>query len=269
MPFTLLPAVDVANGQAVRLVQGDAGSATSNGPAVDAALAWQLDGAEWIRLVDLDAAFGRGSNAELLASVVRQLDVKVELAGGIHDDESLNRALATGCERVILASTALANPTWCGQVIEEHGDRIAVSVDVRTIEQSGISWYRLAPRGATRDGIDRVRVVEGTDLWETIRWLDLAGCTRYIVTDVNRDGMLLGPNVDLYRELSQRTSAAVLASGGIATVADLVELAGVTATTDDGCVRRLEGSIVGKALYQGCFTLRQAREALSGPSGRD
>jgi len=106
----LLPAVDVINGQAVRLVQGKAGSETEYGTALEAALNWQRDGAEWIHLVDLDAAFGRGSNGELLAEVVRALEVKVELSGGIRDDDSLKAALATGCARVNIGTAALENP---------------------------------------------------------------------------------------------------------------------------------------------------------------
>jgi phosphoribosyl isomerase A len=142
----LLPAVDVAGGQAVRLVQGAAGSETSYGDPLEAALAWQSAGAEWIHLVDLDAAFGRGSNAELLAQVTGKLEVKVELSGGIRDDASLARALATGCTRVNIGTAAMENPDWVRRVIAEHGDRVAIGLDVR--------GRTLAARGWTKEGGD-------------------------------------------------------------------------------------------------------------------
>ncbi|MHA6795280.1 bifunctional 1-(5-phosphoribosyl)-5-((5-phosphoribosylamino)methylideneamino)imidazole-4-carboxamide isomerase/phosphoribosylanthranilate isomerase PriA [Pseudonocardia bannensis] len=244
MSFTLLPAVDVADGQAVRLVQGEAGTETGYGDPLEAALAWQRDGAEWIHLVDLDAAFGRGSNAELLAGVVGELDVAVELSGGIRDDASLQRALATGCARVNLGTAALENPEWCARVVGEHGDRIAVGLDVRITEQG----HRLAARGWTTDG---------GDLWETLARLDRDGCARYVVTDVSKDGTLRGPNTELLRDVANATTAPVVASGGIAEVSDLVALAELAATGVN-----LEGSIVGKALYAGRFTLPEALAAV-------
>lgn len=230
----LLPAVDVADGQAVRLVQGEAGSETTYGSPMAAAQAWQSDGAEWIHLVDLDAAFGRGSNAELLAEVVGKLDVNVELSGGIRDDESLERALATGCRRVNLGTAALENPDWTASVIARYGDRIAVGLDVR--------GNTLAARGWTR---------EGGDLWEVLARLDADGCQRYVVTDVTKDGTMRGPNTDLLRQVCEFTHAPVVASGGVSSLADLRALRGLT---DAG----VEGAIVGKALYAGAFTLPEA-----------
>jgi phosphoribosyl isomerase A len=241
--FVLLPAVDVADGQAVRLVQGAAGTETGYGDPLEAALSWQRAGAEWVHLVDLDAAFGRGSNAELLADVVRQLDVQVELSGGIRDDESLARALSTGCARVNLGTAALEDPAWCARAIAAHGDRIAVGLDVRITEQG----HRLAARGWTTDG---------GDLWETLERLDADGCARYVVTDVSKDGTLGGPNLELLREVCKATEAPVIASGGVSTIADLVALAGLAG---DG----VEGSIVGKALYAGRFTLIDALAAVA------
>jgi phosphoribosylanthranilate isomerase len=240
--FTLLPAVDVVDGKAVRLVQGEAGTETDYGSPLEAALAWQNAGASWVHLVDLDAAFGRGSNRELLAEVTGKLDVQVELSGGIRDDESLRAALATGCRRVNLGTAALENPKWCADAIAEFGDKIAVGLDVRITEQG----HRLATRGWTKDG---------GDLWEILERLDDDGCVRYVVTDVSRDGTLTGPNVDLLRAVCARTDAAVVASGGISTVADLLELSKLAV---DG----LEGSIVGKALYAGAFTLQEALAAV-------
>jgi len=240
--FTLLPAVDVADGKAVRLVQGEAGTETSYGDPLEAAQAWQAGGAEWIHLVDLDAAFGRGSNRELLAEVVGRLDVKVELSGGIRDDESLKAALATGCARVNLGTAALEDPEWCARVIAEHGERIAVGLDVRITPEG----HRLAARGWTKDG---------GDLWEVLDRLNRDGCARYVVTDVSKDGTLRGPNLELLREVCARTDAPVIASGGVSSLDDLRALAALSA---DG----VEGAIVGKALYAGAFTLPEALAAV-------
>jgi phosphoribosylanthranilate isomerase len=238
MSLVLLPAVDVADGQAVRLVQGEAGTETSYGEPFDAAMAWQSAGAEWIHLVDLDAAFGRGSNRELLAAVTGKLDVKVELSGGIRDDDSLAAALATGCARVNIGTAALENPEWCRKIIAEHGDQIAVGLDVR--------GTTLAARGWTR---------EGGDLWEVLDRLEADGCPRYVVTDVTKDGTLRGPNVDLLREVCTRTDKPVVASGGVSSLDDLRALAGLVSYG-------VEGAIVGKALYAGAFMLEEALEAV-------
>ena len=237
----LLPAVDVVEGQAVRLVQGEAGSATSYGDPMDAARAWVEQGAEWIHLVDLDAAFGRGSNTELLARMVGELEVAVELSGGIRDDESLRRALGSGARRVNLGTAALEDPEWTARVIGEHGDQVAVGLDVR--------GTTLAARGWTQ---------EGGDLWEVLARLDEAGCARYVVTDVTKDGTLRGPNLELLREVCARTAAPVVASGGVSSLADLAALRGLT---DQG----VEGAIVGKALYAGAFTLAEALEVAGRP----
>ena len=237
----LLPAVAVAAGQAVRLVQGEAGSETSYGDPLDAALAWQRAGAEWIHLVDLDAAFGRGSNRELLAKVVAAVDVRVELSGGIRDDASLEAALATGCSRVNLGTAALEDPDWTRSAIARHGDRVAVGLDVR--------GTTLAARGWTRDG---------GDLWETLARLDADGCARYVVTDVTKDGTLRGPNLDLLRQVCERTTRPVVASGGISGLDDLVALRELVGTG-------VEGAIVGKALYAGAFTLEQALDVAGRP----
>jgi 1-(5-phosphoribosyl)-5-[(5-phosphoribosylamino)methylideneamino] imidazole-4-carboxamide isomerase/N-(5'phosphoribosyl)anthranilate isomerase len=239
--LVLLPAVDVAGGQAVRLVQGAAGSETSYGDPLEAALAWQSAGAEWIHLVDLDAAFGRGGNAELLAQVTGKLDVKVEMSGGIRDDESLERALATGCARVNIGTAAMENPDWVREIIARHGGKIAVGLDVR--------GRTLAARGWTS---------EGGELYETLERLDAQGCARYVITDVLKDGMLRGPNLDLYRDVCSRTKAPVVASGGVSSLADLRALAGLTPIG-------VEGAIVGKALYAGAFTLEEALAAVSEP----
>ena len=241
--LVLLPAVDVAGRQAVRLVQGAAGSETSYGDPVDAALAWQSAGADWVHLVDLDAAFGRGSNAGLLADVVGQLDIKVEMSGGIRDDASLERALATGCARVNIGTAAMENPDWVREVIAKYGDKVAVGLDVR--------GRTLAARGWTK---------EGGDLYEALDRLDAEGCARYVITDVLKDGMLKGPNLDLYRDVCSRTKAPVVASGGVSSLDDLRALAGLTGAG-------VEGAIVGKALYAGAFTLEEALAAVSVAAG--
>lgn len=244
MSLILLPAVDVVEGRAVRLVQGVAGSETEYGSALDAALGWQRDGAEWIHLVDLDAAFGRGSNRELLADVVGRLDVAVELSGGIRDDESLKAALATGCRRVNLGTAALENPQWCAAAIAEHGDKVAVGLDVK-LENGD---YRLRGRGWETDG---------GDLWPVLDRLVGEGCSRFVVTDVTKDGTLNGPNLELLASVTERTDAPVIASGGVSSLDDLRAIATLTD-------RGVEGAIVGKALYAGRFTLPEALSAVSG-----
>ncbi len=237
MSLTLLPAVDVAGGQAVRLVQGAIGTETSYGDPVEAALQWQRDGAQWIHLVDLDAAFGRGRNSELLADVVRRVDVAVELSGGIRDDKSLDAALATGAARVNVGTAALEDSDWVRRAIARVGDRLAVGLDVRGVT--------LAARGWTS---------EGGELFDVLGRLDADGCARYVVTDVRRDGTLTGPNLDLLRRVTAATERPVVASGGVSCLDDLRAIAAVPG---------VEGAIVGKALYAGAFTLPQALAAVA------
>ena len=232
----LLPAGDVKDGRAVRLVQGELDAETAYGNPLEVALEFQAAGAEWLHLVDLDAAFGRGENSALLAEVVGKLDIKVELSGGIRDDESLRRALATGCVRVNLGTAALENPGWTARVIAENGDRIAVGLDVR--------GHVLAARGWTQ---------EGGDLFETIERLERDGCSRYVVTDVTKDGTLKGPNLELLQEVCAVTKKPVVASGGISSLDDIAALSSLNGIG-------VEGAIVGKALYAGAFTLQQALE---------
>lgn len=238
--LTLLPAVDVKDGQAVQLVQGVDGTEKVFGDPLEAARRWQEAGAEWIHLVDLDAAFGRGSNAEVIARVTEAMDLKVELSGGIRDDASLERALATGCERVNIGTAAMEHPDWCSRIIGRHGDRIAIGLDVK--------GDRLAARGWTR---------EGGDLFETLDRLEAAGCARYVVTDVASDGMLSGPNYELLGAICARTEAPVIASGGVSTLEDLRRLRGLIPIG-------IEGAIIGTALYVGNFTLTEALAVASG-----
>ena len=237
----LLPAVDVADGQAVRLVQGEAGSETSYGSPLEAALQWQKDGAEWIHLVDLDAAFGRGDNRDILHKVIKKLDVKVELSGGIRDDQSLAAAMKMGATRVNLGTAALENPEWTERAIDQYGEAIAVGLDVR--------GTTLAARGWTQ---------EGGDLWEVLDRLERAGCARYVVTDVTKDGTLQGPNLELLKEVARKTDKPVVASGGISSLDDIAALRELVPTG-------VEGAIVGKALYSGAFTLPQALAVAGAP----
>ena len=230
----LLPAVDIAGGQAVQLVQGVAGSEKRFGDPIEAALRWQSAGAEWLHLVDLDAAFGRGENRALQAEIVGRLDIAVEMSGGIRDDDSLQAAMSAGCRRVNIGTAALEQPEWCAQAIATHGDRVAVGLDVR--------GRTLAARGWTR---------EGGDLYEVLARLDAEGCARYVVTDVNKDGMLQGPNLELLRAVCAVTDRPVVASGGITELDDLAALQGLVG-------EGVEGAIIGTALYEGRFSLEDA-----------
>jgi phosphoribosyl isomerase A len=234
-PLELLPAVDVAAGRAVRLVQGEAGSETGYGDPVEAALDWARQGASWIHLVDLDAAFGRGENAAVIQAVIDRVpEVRIELSGGIRDEASLERALGTGADRVNIGTAALEDPDWTAEAIAIHGERIAVGLDVR--------GTTLAARGWTS---------EGGDLWEVLDRLERAGCARYVVTDVHKDGTLGGPNLELLRGVLRATGKPVVASGGVSSLDDLRVLRSLT---DEG----LEGAIIGKALYAGRFSLVEA-----------
>jgi len=232
----ILPAIDIKEGRAVRLIQGELTKESNYGLPVEVAQEFSAAGASWIHLVDLDAAFGIGSNFELIQQVISSVDIKVELSGGIRDDDSLKRALSTGCNRINLGTAAIENPEWTAKVIGQYGEKIAVGLDVR--------GHTLATRGWTE---------QGGDLFEMITKLDAAGCSRYIVTDVTKDGTLTGPNLELLREVCVATKAPVIASGGISALQDLIDL---RAMTNLG----IEGAIVGKAIYSGAFTLAQALE---------
>ncbi|MGE5831056.1 MAG: HisA/HisF-related TIM barrel protein [Micromonosporaceae bacterium] len=228
MALTLLPAVDVA-----------AGLSIDGGDPLAAALAWQRDGAAWIHLVDLDAAFGRGSNIELLRDIIGRLDVSVELSAGVRDEATLVAALATGAARIIVGTAALHDPQWCDRVVGEHGERVAVGLDVR--------GRMLAARGGAGDG---------GDVHTALERLNKAGCARYVVTDVVRDGAMGGPNLDLLREVCTQTDAPVIASGGVSTLDDLRALAALEA-------EGVQGVITGKAILAGAFTVAEALAVLA------
>ena len=236
----LLPAVDVADGQAVRLAQGDARSQTSFGDPLEAAESFVDQGAEWLHLVDLDAAFGRGENTAVLRRVVDALAgrINIELSGGIRDEESLKRALDTGARRVNLGTAALVDMDWVTRAIRQHGDKVAVGLDVR--------GTTLTARGGA-----------GTvgELFEVLPQLGAAA--RFIVTDVDTDGMMTGPNLQLLRDVCARTDTPVIASGGISTLDDIAAIRELVPLG-------VEGAILGKALYEGAFTLREALAVANG-----
>ena len=229
----ILPAIDVKEGSAIRLVQGELDKQSKYGDPLEIATQFVASGASWIHLVDLDAAFGLGNNFEVLASVIKSVDIKIELSGGIRDDESLNRALSTGCTRINLGTAALEQPEWTESVIKKHGDKIAVGLDVRGRQLSARGWTK-----------------SGGDLFEAITRLDKVGCARYVLTDITRDGTLTGPNLELLKEVTSFTKTPIVASGGISSLRDVKTL---TQLTNDG----VEGVIIGKALYAGAFTLAQ------------
>lgn len=229
----ILPAIDIKEGVAIRLVQGELDKQSKYGDPLQIAAEFVAAGASWIHLVDLDAAFGLGNNFEVLASVIKSVDIKIELSGGIRDDESLNRALSTGCSRINLGTAALEQPEWTESVIKKHGDKIAVGLDVRGRQLSARGWTK-----------------SGGDLFETITRLDKAGVARYVLTDITRDGTLTGPNLELLKEVTSFTKTPIVASGGISSLTDIKTL---TQFTNLG----VEGVIIGKALYAGAFTLAQ------------
>lgn len=239
----LLPAVDVRDGQAVRLVQGESGSESVYGDPLEAALKWQRAGAQWLHLVDLDAAFGTGENIDVLTRVAQGTQMNIEMSGGIRDDESLKRALSLNPARVNLGTAALEDPRWTAKVIRQYGEKIAVGLDVR--------GDTLAARGWTQDG---------GNLWDVLERLEADGCSRYVVTDVTKDGTLRGPNLELLKAVAQRTRKPVVASGGIATLDDIAALRHLVEVG-------VKGAIMGKALYAGRFTLEQALEVAGGHEG--
>lgn len=243
MSFEILPAVDCVQGRAVRLHQGEAGTEQDYGSPLEAALRWQEQGATWVHCVDLDAAFNRGSNHEVFAEITKQLDIKVELTGGIRDDASLERALATGAQRVNIGTAALENPEWIAQALAQHGDFIAVDLAVRLED----GQWRTKGNGWVSDG---------GDLWEVLERLDSQGCQRFVLTDVSKDGTLAGPNIELLEEVAAATDAKIVASGGISTIEDIVAVANTTA-------ENIDSVIVGKALYEQRFTLPQALDAVA------
>lgn len=230
----LLPAVDVSQGKAVRLTQGAKGTEEEFGDPLQVALNWQELGAQWLHLVDLDRAFGTGSNFEILKKTVETLDIKVEISGGIRDDESLAKALATGAQRVNLGTAALEDPEWTKKVISEYGEKIAIGLDVRGNQLSARGWTK-----------------EGGELFETLARLEADGAARYVVTDVTKDGTLQGVNTDLLLKIAQITKKPLVASGGIGSLADIEKLVSLVS---DG----IEGAILGKALYAKKFTLPEA-----------
>jgi 1-(5-phosphoribosyl)-5-[(5-phosphoribosylamino)methylideneamino] imidazole-4-carboxamide isomerase/N-(5'phosphoribosyl)anthranilate isomerase len=241
MKLELLPSVDIASGRAVRLTQGKAGTEEGFNHPTQAAQNWIDAGAEWIHLVDLDVAFGRGSNREAIAEVIAIAGrTRIELSGGIRDDATLHAAIELGSTRVNLGTAALEDPQWTAEVIGRYGEKIAVGLDVR--------GTTLAARGSTK---------EGGQLFDVLARLEEAGCARYVVTDVTKDGTLRSPNLDLLKSVMKYTSKPVVASGGISSLSDIENLKSLVPLG-------LEGAILGKALYANKFSLQQALEVANG-----
>ena len=236
----ILPAIDVKDGVAIRLTKGELDNQSKYGDPLEVAGEFVKSGVNWIHLVDLDAAFGLGNNFEILDSIIKSVDIKIQLSGGIKDDESLNRALTTNCSRINLGTAALDNPEWVESVIKKHGDKIAVALDV--------DGKVLSPRGGTKSG---------GDLFQMITRLDKAGCARYVLTDVNRDGALSGPNLELLKEVTSFTKTPIVASGGVSSLSDVKSLMQLT---NQG----VEAVIIGKGLYTGAFTLAQVLATVKG-----
>jgi phosphoribosyl isomerase A len=240
MSLHLLPAVDLLDGQAARLVQGAMGTETSYGDPIQAAGAFVEQGADWLHVVDLDAAFGRGPrNRGQLARVVEAVaPVRVEASGGVREPADLAALLDLGAARVVIGTAALEGPEWVLDACREHGDAVAVGLDARGRVLQARGW-----------------TASGGDLFDTLAKLDAAGCRRFVYTEVARDGMLSGPAIDSLERVLAATERPVIASGGVSSLDDLRALAPLAA-------RGLEGVIVGKALYAGRFTVAEALATL-------
>jgi 1-(5-phosphoribosyl)-5-[(5-phosphoribosylamino)methylideneamino] imidazole-4-carboxamide isomerase/N-(5'phosphoribosyl)anthranilate isomerase len=244
MSLTLLPAVDLLDGQAARLVQGALGTETGYGDPVSAAKEFVAQGATWLHVVDLDAAFGRGpGNRQQIERIVEAVaPAKVEASGGVRRPEDLEALLELGAARVVVGTAALEDPEWVLRACERHTDAVAVGLDAR--------GRTLQARGWT---------ASGGDLFETLQRLDAGGCHRFVYTEVATDGMLTGPPIASLAAVLDATRRPVIASGGVSGLEDLRALGQLEASG-------LEGVIVGKALYAGRFTVAQALDAL-GPVG--
>ena len=236
----IFPAIDVKDGVAIRLTKGELNNQSKYGDPLEVANEFVKSGVNWIHLVDLDAAFGIGDNSEILASIIKNINIKIQLSGGIKDEQSLNKALATGCSRINIATSALEQLDWVESVIHKHGDKICVSLDV--------NGKVLSPRGSNKSG---------GDLFQVITRLDKVRCARYVLTDVNRDGALNGPNLELLKEVTSFTKTPIVASGGVSSLNDVKSLMQLT---NQG----VEAVIIGKALYTGAFTLTQALATVKG-----
>lgn len=238
--LTLFPAVDIRFGKSVRLFQGQAGSETVYGSPLEVAEA--LIGAGWLHVVDLDAAFGEGNNRDAVREIVDRLGVKVDLSGGLRDTAAVEAAFAAGASRVSVGTAAVANPTWVGELVDRFGDSVAVDLACQLVDDQ----WRVSTHGW---------VADGGDLWEVLESLDAQGCRRFVVTDVSRDGAMVGPNVELLREVAAATDATVTASGGVSTLDDLRTLAEYEA-------EGIDGVIVGKAFVEKAFTVEDALRVL-------
>ena len=235
-PLTIIPAIDIKAGRAVRLHQGKASQVTDYGDPVERAYEFERTGARWLHVVDLDAAFGEGDNRGIVESIVANVDISVEVSGGLRDSDAVARALDSGAHRVTLGTAAVEDPGWAAKMIERYGSRIVIGLDVRDGLVATHGWTKSA--GAMVD---------------LIRRFDDAGCEMYMVTDISKDGTLTGPNLDLLRESAELTSGSIIASGGVASLDDVALLRELVPTG-------FEAVIIGKAFYEGYFTVAEACE---------
>lgn len=234
----LLPAVDIKDGKCVRLVQGDfARETVYDEDPVAVAKRYEAEGAQWLHVVDLDAALeGEPRNRALVKEVIGSVDIPVQCSGGIRTVDAIDAAKDAGASRVVVGTAALRDPDFVCDAAARHGDFLAVGLDVR--------GQTLQARGWTE---------EAGELWPTLQRLVREGVTRFVVTDVARDGMLQGPNYTLLAEVLEYTDRPVVASGGVSSTEDLKNLARMG----------VEGCIVGKALYAGKFTLPEALQVVA------
>lgn len=229
----IYPAIDIKDGRAVRLRQGLAADVTDYGTPAEAAMDWKTQGATYLHVVDLDGAFeGKGRNLPLVAEIVRETGLPVELGGGIRTMEDIEARLSLGVARVILGTVALTDPDLVRRACARYPGRIACGIDAKDGRVAVRGWVEASD-------------VDPVDL--ALRMKDV-GVLDVIYTDIRRDGMQTGPNVESTAELVRRTGLRVIGSGGVGKIQDLYDL------RDAGCA----GAIVGKALYNGNFTLAQA-----------
>ena len=239
--ITLYPAVDIKDGRAVRLTQGAAAAeSVYDDDSVAAARRFTDGGSSWLHVVDLDAAFtGEPRNRGLIAAIIDATGAKVQASGGVRTLEDVRTCVGFGAERVVIGTRALTEPDFVRSVFDELGPVCAVGLDVR--------GDALQARGWTE---------EAGDLWEAVETFTAMGVPRFVVTDVDKDGMLQGPNTDLLRRVAERTDAAITASGGVSTLDDLRAI--------NDLHDRVDAAIVGKPLYAGAFTIEDALAVCAG-----
>jgi len=234
MTLTIYPAIDMRGGNCVRLLQGDYDKETIYGDSpFDMARRFAADGAEWIHMVDLDGAKdGKRVNDRFVIEAAKELQVKVQIGGGIRSEQDILHYLENGVTRVIIGSIAVSNPQFAIEMIQKYGEQIVVGIDAKNGYVATHGWLTTS----------EVKAVELSK-----RFAD-AGAENFIFTDIATDGTLSGPNIAAVCEMAQATGKNVIASGGVSSLADL------RALNAEG----VRGAIVGKALYENRFTLKEA-----------